>query len=142
MQAGVIFQRQSRVHHPFIPSANGVQAVVPPHAATARRMDSGKARGNVPAHRNGLLQHLPTLTQPPEKTAAVAQAILDHLGDPHSQRFYHLVAAKVPEGEVRRALEEIKAAGTQQPAKRFTRKMKRYALQWLKQRVGEAGGFS
>ena len=39
-----------------------------------------------------------------------------------------MVAARVPEDEIRRALAEVKADGADNPARLFTYKMKRYAL--------------
>ncbi|MBW7886489.1 MAG: helix-turn-helix domain-containing protein, partial [Caldilineaceae bacterium] len=46
---------------------------------------------------NGVFDSLPDLQQPKAKTAYVAEEILNQLKDRHSQRFYRLVAAKVPE---------------------------------------------
>jgi DNA-binding transcriptional ArsR family regulator len=83
---------------------------------------------------NGGMQRLQDLDQPQARTDYVAQSILKQLGDEHSLRFYQLVAAKVPEGEIRRALAEIKADGAEHPAKLFTYKMQRYALDKAKQR--------
>jgi hypothetical protein len=57
----------------------------------------------------------------------VAQYILDVLGGSHSQRFYQLVAAKVPEGVIRETLSQIKVDGAQSPAKVFTYRMGEYA---------------
>ena len=74
------------------------------------------------------LQYLPDLGDPPEKTAYVAQQILKELGDEKSQRFYHLVAAKIPEGVIRETLSEVRVDGARNPAKLFTYKMQRYAL--------------
>jgi hypothetical protein len=68
------------------------------------------------------------LGDPPEKTEYVAQQILKELGDEQSQRFYHLVAAKIPEGVIRETLSEVKADGARSPAKLFTYKIQRYAL--------------
>jgi phage replication O-like protein O len=72
---------------------------------------------------------LPDLDQPPEHTAYMAQELLNTLGDQHSERFYALVARKIPEANIRQALSEIKADGADSPAKLFTFKMKKYALQ-------------
>jgi hypothetical protein len=68
------------------------------------------------------------LGEPAEKTKYVAQQILKELGDKQSQRFYHLVAAKIPEGVIRETLAEVKADGARSPAKLFTYKIQRYAL--------------
>lgn len=86
---------------------------------------------------NGVLQKLPDLDQPEDKTAYVAKTILDELKDQHSARFYHLVAAKVPESEIHRALAEVRQDGARNPAKLFTHKMQSYALAQVKKRIGE-----
>jgi len=53
---------------------------------------------------------------------------LDELGDQHSERFYRLVAAKIPEAVIREAISSIRVDGAEHPAKLFTFKMQRYAL--------------
>lgn len=82
-----------------------------------------------------IFARLPDLKQPPEHTAYMAEELLKTLGDRHSERFYALVARKIPEAAIRQALAELKADGAQHPAKLFTYKMKRHALERLKQRV-------
>ena len=62
----------------------------------------------------------------------LAQEIVEQLGDEHSRRFYRLVASKVPEHVIRQALAEIKTDGAEHPAKVFTYRMNRYALQRLR----------
>ena len=74
------------------------------------------------------LQRLPDLEEPPEKTEYVAKQILKALGDEQSQRFYHLVAAKIPEGVIRETLSEVRVDGARDPARLFTYKIQRYAL--------------
>jgi phage replication O-like protein O len=74
------------------------------------------------------IQKLQDLDQPKEKTAYIAQYILDELGDEHSRKFYALVAAKIPETIIREAISAIKVDGAENPAKLFTYKMQRYAL--------------
>ena len=74
------------------------------------------------------MQKLPDLDQPQEKTAYIAQYVLDELGDQQSRKFYALVAAKIPEGVIREALSAIRVDGAENPAKLFTYKMQRYAL--------------
>jgi hypothetical protein len=69
------------------------------------------------------IQHLQDLDQPKEKTAYIAQYVLDELGDQQSRKFYALVAAKI-----REALSAIRVDGAEHPAKLFTYKMQRYAL--------------
>ena len=75
-----------------------------------------------------VVQQLPNLGDPPEKTEYVAKQILKELGDEKSQRFYHLVAAKIPEGVIRETLSEVRADGARDPARLFTYKIQRYAL--------------
>jgi phage replication O-like protein O len=79
------------------------------------------------------LETLPDIDQPKEEQAYIAQFILKTLGDKHSYLFYLLVAAKVPEKEIRQALSEIKNDGAKNPAKVFTHRMKLYALHHQKQ---------
>ncbi len=77
-----------------------------------------------------LLKGLPNLEQPDEKTDYVADLILSQMGDQQSEKFYRLVAAKVPEEIVRRHLGEIRQdGGAKHPAKVFTSRIKQYALQ-------------
>jgi len=58
----------------------------------------------------------------------VAQHILNVLGDERSERFYKLVAAKIPEQVIREILSEIKVDGARDPAKVFVHRMKQYAM--------------
>jgi len=84
--------------------------------------------GVVKGREKSTLQQLPDLGEPPEKTAYVTKQILKELGDEKSQRFYHLVAAKIPEGVIRETLSEVRADGARDPARLFTYKIQRYAL--------------
>ena len=61
----------------------------------------------------------------------MANFILGELGDDHSQAFYYLVAAKVPEHVVRKTLSEIKHDGARFPARVFAHRMKQYAADTL-----------
>ena len=74
------------------------------------------------------IQKLEDLDQPQEKTAYIAQFLLDELGDQQSAQFYRLVATKIPEAVIREALSAIRVDGAEHPAKLFTYKMQRYAL--------------
>ena len=86
-----------------------------------------------------LLKSLPNLEQPEEKIAYVADLILKQLGDRQSEKFYRLVAAKVPEDVVRRHLAEIQQdGGAKHPGKVFTSRMKQYALQRAKDDIAAA----
>jgi hypothetical protein len=77
------------------------------------------------------LRQLPDLRQDREETQGVAAFILGELGDEHSQAFYYLVAAKVPEHVVRRTLSEIRHDGAHAPARVFAHRMKQYAADAL-----------
>ncbi|MCB0094153.1 MAG: replication protein [Caldilineaceae bacterium] len=82
---------------------------------------------------------LPVLDQPADKSAYVAESIMAELQDAHSERFYNLIAARIPEDIIRQALAEIKADGADEPPKLFTHKMKIYALRALKKKLVEHG---
>jgi hypothetical protein len=86
---------------------------------------NGVVKGGI---EKSVVQQLPDLGDPPEKTEYVAKQILKELGDEKSQRFYHLVAAKIPEGVIRETLSAVRADGARDPAKLFTYKIQRYAL--------------
>jgi hypothetical protein len=92
---------------------------------TVNNTVNGVVKGGI---EKSVVQQLPDLGEPPEKTAYVAQQILKELGDEKSQRFYHLVAAKIPEGVIRETLSEVRADGARDPARLFTYKIQRYAL--------------
>jgi hypothetical protein len=83
---------------------------------------------------------LKDLEQPPEKTAYLAEEMVRALGDARSQRFYELVAAKVPEAVIRETLSAIKANGARSPARLFTYRMQRYALEQRKRGVVKGMG--
>ena len=85
---------------------------------------NGVVKGGV----DSSIQKLQDLDQPKEKTAYIAQYVLDELGDQQSRKFYALVAAKIPETVIREALSSIRVDGAKHPAKLFTYKMQRYAL--------------
>jgi hypothetical protein len=84
---------------------------------------------------------LPDVGEPTEKTAYIARdIILKALGDEKSLKFYELVAAKIPEHLIREALAEVKTDGARSPAKLFTYKIKRYALEARKRGVVKGMG--
>jgi hypothetical protein len=93
-----------------------------------KKINTNTVNGVVKGGEKSALQHLPDLGDPPEKTEYVAQQILKELGDEQSQRFYHLVAAKIPEGVIRETLSEVRTDGARDPARLFTYKIQRYAL--------------
>ena len=84
---------------------------------------------------NSIFKKLPNLDQPKAKTEYVAGFVLDQLGDRQSERFYNLVAAKIPEPIIRQALAEIRADGADAPPKLFTHKMKLYAIKQQKKQL-------
>jgi Bacteriophage replication protein O len=92
---------------------------------TVNNTVNGVVKGGI---EKSVVQQLPDLGEPPEKTEYVAKQILQELGDEKSQRFYHLVAAKIPEGVIRETLSEVRADGARSPARLFTYKIQRYAL--------------
>src|SRR6185295_3405884 len=83
--------------------------------------EKNKASGD----EESIFAQLLDLEQPSERTAYMAQDLLQTLGDKHSERFYTLVARKIPEHVIRKTLSEIKADGANNPAKLFTYKIKR-----------------
>jgi hypothetical protein len=80
------------------------------------------------------LHRLPNLEQEIEETKLIADDILAALGDQHSQPFYALVAAKIPESVIRQKLSEIKQGKTHSSAKVFTSAMKAYATAVLQKK--------
>ena len=96
--------------------------------------EKNTVNGVVKGGEKSILQQLPDLGDPPEKTAYIAKhVILQALGDEKSSRYYALVAAKVPEQVIRETLSEIRSDGARNPAKLFTYKIQRYALGKQKQ---------
>ena len=87
-----------------------------------------------------IFKKLPVLDQPTDKSAYVAESIMDELQDAHSERFYNLIVTRIPEDVIRQALAEIKADGADEPPKLFTHKMKIYAVRKLKKKLAERGG--
>jgi hypothetical protein len=79
-----------------------------------------------------LLRRIADIDQPKARADYVAEYILEQLGDEHSEAFYRLIAAKIPESIIRTAIAEIQADGAREPAKLFTYKMKSHALSRLK----------
>jgi predicted transcriptional regulator len=88
------------------------------------------AQGTRDADRTDL-RRLPDLGEDRDAIKALADVILEALGDAHSQAFYYLVAAKVPEAVVRRTLSEIRHDGAREPARVFAHRMKAYAAEAL-----------
>lgn len=76
---------------------------------------------------NGFLQKLPDLRLPKDQIVYIKEDILKQLGDKHSERFYKLVASKVPENVIREKLAEVKQDKPKNPASTFTYKIMKYA---------------
>jgi len=108
-------------------------------ASQTRRKSTGSNREEnreTNTVRNGL-KNLPDQRLEAGESEYLALEILDQLGDEHSRRFYELVAAKVPDHVIRKALSEIKADGADNPAKLFTYRMNQYAMRRLRGRIGD-----
>lgn len=73
------------------------------------------------------LHLLPDLRCEPAHIELIADDILSALGDRQSLRFYRLVARKIPEPMIRKALSELKEGRVRNKAKLFTSEMMRYA---------------
>jgi hypothetical protein len=107
-----------------------------PNINIEENREENTVNGVVKGGEKSALQQLPDLGDPPEKTEYIAKdIILQALGDEQSSRFYELVAAKIPEQVIRETLAEVKADGARSPAKLFTYKIKRYALEQRKRGV-------
>jgi hypothetical protein len=86
-----------------------------------KKINNNTVNGVVKGGEKSVLQQLPDLGDPSEKTMYIAKdIILKALGDEKSSRFYELVAAKIPEQVIRETLAEVKADGARSPAKLFT----------------------
>jgi len=99
-----------------------------PNINIEENREENTVNGVVKGGEKSTLQKLPDLEEPPEKTEYIVEQILNELGDKQSQRFYHLVAAKIPEGVIRETLSEVRVDGARDPARLFTYKIQRYAL--------------
>jgi hypothetical protein len=95
-------------------------------------VNADKEKEGIAAEDKTDLRKLPDLDQPKEKTKYLTENIAALLGDQHSQAFYYLVAAKVPESVIRHALADIKQGGARFPARVFTSRMKTYAADTLR----------
>jgi hypothetical protein len=94
-----------------------------------KKINKNTVNGVVKGGEKSVLQQLPDLGDPPEKTTYIAKhVILETLGDEKSRKFYELVAAKIPEQVIRETLSAVRVDGARSPAKLFTYKIQRYAL--------------
>lgn len=75
------------------------------------------------------MHHLEDAQGDTDHVRLIADDILSALGDRRSERFYFLVARKVPEALIRKTLSELKEGGAESPAKVFTSRMMGYADQ-------------
>jgi hypothetical protein len=97
--------------------------------------------GVVKGGEESALRELADLGDPPEKAGYIARdIILQALGDEKSLKFYELVAAKVPEQVIRETLAEVRVDGARDPARLFTYKIQRYALEARKRGVVKGMG--
>jgi hypothetical protein len=94
-------------------------------------VNADKEKGEIAAEDKTDLRKLPDLDQPKEKTKYLSDEIAAELKDNHSQAYFYLVAAKVPEDVIRQALAEIKQGGARSPARVFTSRMKTYVADTL-----------
>jgi hypothetical protein len=99
-----------------------------PNINIEENKEKNTVNGVVKGGEKSTLQKLPDLEEPSEKKEYIAEQILNELGDKQSQKFYHLVAAKIPEGVIRETLSEVRVDGARDPARLFTYKIQRYAL--------------
>ena len=100
-----------------------------PNINIKENREENTVNGVVKGEGKSVLQQLPNLGDPSEKTAYIAKdIILKALGDEKSSRFYELVAAKIPEQVIREMLSEVRVDGARDPARLFTYKIQRYAL--------------
>ena len=126
---GVIEAKKPLAGYPT--SGLSYQRGIPPaikNISIDKKINTNTVNGVVKGGEKSALQKLPDLEEPPEKTEYIAEHILNELGDEKSQRFYHLVAAKIPEGVIRETLSEVRVDGARDPARLFTYKIQRYAL--------------
>ena len=114
----------------------GVKIVHGSSEETSHRTEKDTSERNITV--NGVentkspVSQLPDIEQPTEKRDLITRDILEKLGDRHSERFYRLVAAKVPAEEIYRALSEIEVDGAEDRARVFTFRMNRYAFERLR----------
>jgi len=120
-----------KIEHQGVKKLNTQETVI---QETVINTVNGVVKGGI---EKSVMQQLPDLGDPPEKTEYVTKQILKELGDEKSQRFYHLVAAKIPEGVIRETLSEVRADGARSPAKLFTYKIKQYALERARREFAE-----
>jgi len=112
-----------------------------PNINIEENREKNTVNGVVKGREKSALQQLPDVGDPPEKAVYIAKhVILKALGDEKSSRFYELVAAKIPEQVIRETLAEVRADGARSPARLFTYKMQRYALEMRKRGVVKGMG--
>jgi hypothetical protein len=112
-----------------------------PNSNIEENREKNTVNGVVKGGERSALQSIADLGDPPEKTEYIARhVILQALGDEKSVKFYNLVAAKIPEQVIREVLSEVRNDGARSPAKLFTYKIQRYALEQRKRGVVKALG--
>lgn len=108
------------------------------HYNRERGAEKNTVNGSKKNDENGsLLYQLPKLQQPIDQTEYVTDFITNALGDKKSSRYYYLVAATIPEGQIRQALSEIKHdGGADNPAAVFVHRMEQQAESQLTHTTG------
>lgn len=112
-----------------VPNSDGGVSQGGTHNNTVNKQQLDKT---VNGKKKSPVRDLPGLVQPPDKAAYIAGEILEQLGDRGSEKFYRLVAAKVPEAIIREALAQITSDGAHSPARAFTYRMNQYAMSRLR----------
>jgi phage replication O-like protein O len=100
----------------------------PTQETESQKTVDNTVNGVVKGGEGSSIRKLQDLDHPQEKTAYITQFLLAELGDKQSEKFYRLVAAKIPEAVIREAVSAIRVDGAEHPARLFTYKMQRYAL--------------
>jgi hypothetical protein len=112
-----------------------------PNINIEENREENTVNGVVKGGGKSTLHQLLDLGDPPEKAEYIARdIILQALGDEKTLKFYELVAAKVPEQVILETLAEVRADGARSPARLFTYKIKRYALEAQKRGVVKGMG--
>lgn len=98
---------------------------------THKKQGNNKQSDNTVNGAESPLKELPDQTIEPERADLLAGDVIEQLNDETSAAFYRLAVHKVPEQVIRQTLAEIKADGARQPARLFTYRLHRWALDRL-----------
>ena len=128
------FYLESRFSAPATDAQQGVRDQTTPEKGSSNR-EVNRETNTVSYQPNGKsknpLKALPDLDEEEAATKLMTDDILAEFGDHKSNKFYYLVASKVPHNVIFQALSEIKADGAKHPARVFTYRMKQYATERL-----------